>query len=522
MVPQAKQQYVRDFMVDMRARQEQAAVHSQAQRSSTLEQVRSRLERQSSLHSHTVGSGDDHTDYDNSVSREESVGQDESVGHPVDWTLIRGHAAKVIFEGLERTPPILECRPRKKTLDLIIRLQDMSDELYRVLPASPLGRLLYIMHQHIDSALITAFELVLTVHFPWNRLIKTGSWAWPAFLGSHCRSCVRRGTSPAVALTWVHCCSYATVLRLWILKLLLVDKTRVGMRPHPVLAVAADQADIARGTLTLAYLYRQLGMATRTGCKTIAGCLILLQIWIYEYFPAFRPNLRQADMPNKTRAEMWSPQKPIRELSRLRDCRSILDAMIETQVEWTPYMTSARALLNEHPRIAYIGGITCFDVVEVYLPERTVRQLGFAQDIPPPPLRPTQAVRPAQGSYSVTFSSSPMFTEMWSRFPYCARVVEQALRRTSVPSEAGPDYVDWFRVSSHCFLIPGEGPAAAFGVADNRVKYFAAEYSARLAPLLRMPAIAQMTPRKRDVADMYLDDLRELFAEWQQCRGRSP
>ncbi|XP_057529404.1 protein MAIN-LIKE 2-like [Amaranthus tricolor] len=294
------------------------------------------------------------------------------------------------------------------------------------------------------------------------------------------------------------------------------------MRPHPVLAVAADQADIARGTLTLAYLYRQLGMATRTGCKTIAGCLILLQIWIYEYFPAFRPNLRQADMPNKTRAEMWSPQKPIRELSRLRDCRSILDAMIETQVEWTPYMTSARALLNEHPRIAYIGGITCFDVVEVYLPERTVRQLGFAQDIPPPPLRPTQAVRPAQGSYSVTFSSSPMFTEMWSRFPYCARVVEQALRRTSVPSEAGPDYVDWFRVSSHCFLIPGEGPAAAFGVADNRVKYFAAEYSARLAPLLRMPAIAQMTPRKRDVADMYLDDLRELFAEWQQCRGRSP
>ena len=89
----------------------------------------------------------------------------------------------------------------------------------------------------------------------------------------------------------------------------------------------------------------------------------------------------------------------------------------------------------------------------------------------PPPLSPTQAVRPAQGSYSVTFASSPMFAEMWSRFPYCARVVEQALRRASVPSEAGPDYVDWFRVCSHCFLIPGEGPAAAFGVADNRVEY---------------------------------------------------
>ena len=53
------------------------------------------------------------------------------------------------------------------------------------------------------------------------------------------------------------------------------------------------------------------------------------------------------------------------------------------QVEWTPYITSPRALLNEHPRTAYIWGITCFDIVEVYLPERTVRQLDFVQAIPP-------------------------------------------------------------------------------------------------------------------------------------------
>ena len=47
------------------------------------------------------------------------------------------------------------------------------------------------------------------------------------------------------------------------------------------------------------------------------------------------------------------------------------------QVEWTLYMTFPKALLNEHPRTAYIGGITCFDIVEVYFLERTVRQLGF-------------------------------------------------------------------------------------------------------------------------------------------------
>ena len=54
---------------------------------------------------------------------------------------------------------------------------------------------------------------------------------------------------------------------------LLVDKTRTGMRPHPILTVNADQDEIAWDAVMLAYLYRQLGMASRAGCKTIAGCL---------------------------------------------------------------------------------------------------------------------------------------------------------------------------------------------------------------------------------------------------------
>ena len=79
---------------------------------------------------------------------------------PTDARLIpsyEGHIAKVIFEGSERTPSILECCTKKKSLEAIIRLQDMSDELYGVLHATPLGRLPYIMHQHIDSVLIMAF-----------------------------------------------------------------------------------------------------------------------------------------------------------------------------------------------------------------------------------------------------------------------------------------------------------------------------------------------------------------------------
>ena len=64
-----------------------------------LDHVRSRFERQSSLHSHMVGSGDDDTDYDDSVSWEEYFGQDESAGHSVDWTLVKGHAGQFRIRG---------------------------------------------------------------------------------------------------------------------------------------------------------------------------------------------------------------------------------------------------------------------------------------------------------------------------------------------------------------------------------------------------------------------------------------
>ena len=63
-------------------------------------------------------------------------------------------------------------------------------------------------------------------------------------------------------------------------------------------------------------------------------------------------------------------------------CDAVYVYFLCKQVEWTPYMSYGRHLMNEHPRTAYIGGITCFDIVEVYLLERTVRQLGFAQAIP--------------------------------------------------------------------------------------------------------------------------------------------
>ena len=200
-------------------------------------------------------------------------------GGPVDTTLIPsygGHVAKVIFEGLEHTPLILECRPRKRTLDAIITLQDMSDELYRVLPATPLGHLPYIMHQHIDSALITTFverwqPNTNTFHMPWGEItimlhnvqrilgigidgslpVEPSDRDWQLGLaglfGEPLSELRGKGhfTSGSINVgALFQLChrsqsmeTQATAYYMAIVgSTLLVDKTRVGMRPHPVVA----------------------------------------------------------------------------------------------------------------------------------------------------------------------------------------------------------------------------------------------------------------------------------------------
>ena len=51
---------------------------------------------------------------------------------------------------------------------------------------------------------------------------------------------------------------------------------------------------------------------------------------------------------------------------------------------------------------------------------------------------------------------------------------------------------------------------------------FANELPSRLAPLIRMPAIADMTPREGQTTDVYMEEVRNLFAEWQAFTEHNP
>ncbi|XP_021720028.1 protein MAIN-LIKE 1-like [Chenopodium quinoa] len=87
----------------------------------------------------------------------------------------------------------------------------------------------------------------------------------------------------------VHCIAY-----MWLVLggSLFLDKS--GNRTHPsflheLVVEGLPINEYSWGLATLAYLYRQLGTTSRNGTDSIAGCLTLLQAWIYKYFPCFRP-----------------------------------------------------------------------------------------------------------------------------------------------------------------------------------------------------------------------------------------
>ena len=52
------------------------------------------------------------------------------------------------------------------------------------------------------------------------------------------------------------------------------------------------------------------------------------------------------------------------------------------------------------------------------------------------------------------------------------------------PSEAVREYVDWFRVCSHPFLLPGEGPSVGFGAADSNSRVGYVSVSFYMFPLI--------------------------------------
>ena len=118
---------------------------------------------------------------------------------------------------------------------------------------------------------------------------------------------------------------------------LFVDKSGHRLLPSLILEVSKDTRSLGTyswGSATLAFLYRQLSIASRADCRAIAGCLTLLQAWIYEYFPAFRPCQGSLIVEaGDARASLWDPRSESREHHRLLSFCARLDQMTDVEVD---------------------------------------------------------------------------------------------------------------------------------------------------------------------------------------------
>ncbi|CAI0459178.1 unnamed protein product [Linum tenue] len=198
---------------------------------------------------------------------------------------------------------------------------------------------------------------------------------------------------------------------------LFVDKSRDRVRPVVNLFLdeleEIDQYSWASGTL--AWLYRCLGQASHAGVREVAGCLTLLQCWIYEYFPGFRPSHFEPPLvgPDDAWASRWIGQPAPGSVAdpsvRLAFYRRALDSLTPSDVFWTPFHQRPHQAVR---RCLYTGLIRFADIGEFYDPARCLRQFGYRQMVPPPPSRPQRADRPeAPGGYVIRIPES--FDAAW-------------------------------------------------------------------------------------------------------------
>ncbi|KAL2900727.1 Protein MAIN-LIKE 1, partial [Bienertia sinuspersici] len=392
------------------------------------------------------------------------VVKDSAPGGPANGTVIpsfNGHVARLLWLETE-DQGVLKCHSREKTCrNLASWRTKMSEEACNRLNGSWLAQLSMAMLPHIDAPLISAFverwqpdtnsfhlpfgEMTIMLHDVWyilripieGHLVDDQS-SIDALKG-HVAELFGMSIGDltggpdggeshwagrGVSITSIdYFCRRRqptrcdeTKLTGWLFLLLgctlFVDKSGNKIRSRDIVeALEPDSIhEFSWGSAALAYLYRQLGMASRYSCLGIAGCLTLLQCRIYEYFPCFRPHReRHVIGPGYPRSMLWNVRCEDKSTARLQSIRRRLDMLQASEVLYNffcfVYYTDAS---KDVPRTLMVGCIRYRDIVEPYMPDRSLRQLGRVQVVPMDILAPEFAMRPGTpvNKYSVKHSAA--------------------------------------------------------------------------------------------------------------------
>ncbi|KAL2925779.1 Protein MAINTENANCE OF MERISTEMS [Bienertia sinuspersici] len=358
--------------------------------------------------------------------------KDSAPGGPGNGTVIpsfNGHVSRLLWLGTEDRG-VLKCHSRENMCrNLASWRTRMSEEAYSHLNGSWLAQLSMAMLPHIDAPLISAFverwqpdtnsfhlpfgEMTIMLHDVWyilripieGRLVDDqssidalkghvaelfdmpiggltggpngGEIHWDGggvsitSIDYFCRRRQPTRCDETQLIGWLFLLLGCT---------LFVDKNKI--RPRDIVeALESDSIhEFSWGSAALAYLYRQLGMTSRYSCLGNVGCLTLLQCWIYEYFPCFRPHMeRHVIGPGCPQSMLWNVRCEDKSMARLQSIRRRM-----------PYRTDPS---KDVPRTLMVGCIRYRDIVEPYMPDQSLRQLGRVQVVPMGILAPEFSMR---------------------------------------------------------------------------------------------------------------------------------
>ncbi|KAL5191672.1 Protein MAIN-LIKE 1 [Glycine soja] len=199
----------------------------------------------------------------------------------------------------------------------------------------------------------------------------------------------------------------------------------------------AHSGGYAWGVAVLVHMYDQLDEACRTTTRQLAGYLTLLQCWIYEHFPSVHQCVTD-DTYQETfpRASRWLTSKAHMKGITGAPYRVRCDGLTVTDVSWLPY-TEHRGVRAFQEISSFQGQLRWGPMIVTVRLERVVRQFGYIQSIPPPPVSARL--------------SHDQIDDRWMEF---ADHLLPTGQPCLVPGQVSADYIEWFFRISHPFMTP--------------------------------------------------------------------
>eukprot|EP00256_Glycine_max_P051185 XP_014617079.1 protein MAINTENANCE OF MERISTEMS-like [Glycine max] len=194
----------------------------------------------------------------------------------------------------------------------------------------------------------------------------------------------------------------------------------------------------AWGVAALVHMYDQLNDASMSHSRQLGGYITLLQCWIYEHFPSVAESTADQDYDEASPgACKWITTKKTVKSIRTPTYKERLDRLRIPDVCWIPY-GEHREVRDFHVRSCYSGLLRWGPIVVYYRPERVVRQFGYTQTIPAPPV-----------------DSWVSYDDIHDRWMHYEDHIVPAGEVCVVPEACSSDYMDWFFRISHPFMTPG-------------------------------------------------------------------